>query len=68
MMKITSRNMKKKTRGQSAIEYALVLGVIVVGVIFAGRTVFMGADGKGGQAQKIMEKAVGQTMKTLSNE
>ncbi|MEZ4704645.1 MAG: hypothetical protein R3A11_05590 [Bdellovibrionota bacterium] len=59
---------KKKTRGQSAIEYALVLGVIVVGVIFAGRTVFMGADGKGGKAAQIMNKAVEQTMKTMTNE
>ncbi len=52
----------KKSRGQTALEYALVIGVITVGVIFAGKTVF---GKKGSMAEKLMEKAVGQAQGTL---
>ena len=45
----------KKNKGQTALEYALVVGVISVGVIFAGRAIFGQKDSK---AEKLMEAAV----------
>ena len=49
------RRGKKKSKGQTALEYALVIGVISVGVIFAGRKIFGQKDSV---AEKLMERAV----------
>ncbi len=54
----------KKNRGQTALEYALVIGVIVVGVIFAGQKIFGKKDSA---AEKLMQTAVQQATNTLTN-
>jgi Flp pilus assembly pilin Flp len=54
----------RNNRGQTALEYALVIGVIVVGVIFAGQKVFGKKDSV---AEKLMNQAVDQAQKTMSN-
>jgi uncharacterized protein (UPF0333 family) len=55
---------KNNSRGQSALEYALVIGVIVVGVIFAGRKIFGQKDSV---AEKLMQNAVQEAQKTMTN-
>jgi uncharacterized protein (UPF0333 family) len=55
---------KKRTRGQTALEYALVIGVIVVGVIFAGRKIFGQKDS---MAEKLMNQAVTQATGALTD-
>lgn len=54
----------KRNRGQTALEYALVIGVIVVGVIFAGQKIFGKKDSA---AEKLMDYAVKQAQQTMSN-
>lgn len=54
---------KIKNKGQTTLEYALVIGVIVVGAIMMGRS-FFGEDGK---AQGIFEKAVSSSMETMGD-
>jgi uncharacterized protein (UPF0333 family) len=54
---------KIRTRGQTTLEYALVIGVIVVGAIMMGRSFF----GEGGKANKIFEGAVSNSLNTLEN-
>jgi uncharacterized protein (UPF0333 family) len=54
----------KKNRGQTALEYALVIGVIVVGVIFAGQKIFGKKDSV---AEGLMKDAITQARGTLTN-
>lgn len=56
--------LKRKNRGQTAMEYALVIGVISVGVIFAGRAIF---GSKGSVTEVLMNKAVEQAQNTLED-
>lgn len=51
---------KAKRKGQTTLEYALVIGVIVVGAIVMGQKFF----GKEGQASKIFESAIENSAKT----
>ena len=53
---------RKNNKGQTALEYALVLGVICVGVIFAGKTIFGQKDSV---AEQLMGKAVTAAEGTL---
>ena len=53
----------KVNRGQTTLEYALVIGVIVVGAIMMGQSFF----GKEGRAVKIFETAVDNSVKTLES-
>lgn len=55
-------NRKKKNKGQTALEYALVIGVITMGVILAGRVIFAEKDSL---AQDLMERAVKSAGQTL---
>lgn len=55
---------QQKNKGQTALEYALVIGVISVGVIFAGKAVFGSKDGA---AHQLMGKVVGQAEKTFES-
>ncbi len=52
----------KGNKGQTALEYALVIGVIAVGVIFAGRKIF---GQNGSMAEKLMENAVKSAQDTI---
>ncbi len=54
----------KRNRGQTALEYALVIGVIVVGVIFAGQKIFGKKDS---MAETLMKKAVIEAQNTMEN-
>jgi uncharacterized protein (UPF0333 family) len=57
--------MKKiKNKGQTTLEYALVIGVIVVGAIMMGQSFF----GKDGKAQSIFEGAIKNSQDTLKTE
>lgn len=58
------RMKKSRSRGQTALEYALVIGVIVVGVIFAGQKFFGKKDNLAG---KVMYNAIQQAQGTLDN-
>ena len=53
--------LKRKIKGQTTLEYALVIGVIVVGAIMMGQSFF----GKDGKASGIFEKAIGNSMESL---
>ena len=57
-------NVRKRNRGQTALEYALVIGVIVVGIIFAGQKIFGKKDS---MAEKLMGTAVEQAAKTMTD-
>ena len=65
-MKVLRRhkNKKKQSFGQAALEYALVIGVISVGIIIAGKAVFGQKDGK---AHELMGKVVEQASKTMES-
>jgi uncharacterized protein (UPF0333 family) len=52
---------KLKNRGQTTLEYALVIGVIVVGAIMMGQKFF----GKDGSAQDIFKDAISNSRETL---
>lgn len=52
---------KIKNKGQTTLEYALVIGVIVVGAIVMGQSFF----GKDGTAQSIFKGAVDNSLDTL---
>lgn len=52
----------KKNRGQTALEYALVIGVIAVGIIFVGKRLFSDPD-KGAGA--IMNQAIESAKNTF---
>ncbi len=56
-------NRKKRNRGQTALEYALVIGVISVGVIFAGKRLF-GGDEKSA-ASLLMKEAIDSATGTI---
>lgn len=57
--------MKKiKNKGQTSLEYALVIGVIVVGAIMMGRSFF----GEEGKAQKIFQTAVDSSLETMGDQ
>lgn len=55
---------KNKQKGQTALEYALVIGVISVGVIFAGRAIFGSKDSV---TERLMNSAVEQAQSTLED-
>lgn len=55
------KNKSKKITGQTALEYALVIGVISVGVIVAAKYIF----GKGGGAEELMNKSVQSASQTI---
>lgn len=61
-MKLRVKLQSIKKRGQTALEYALVIGVISVGVIFAGRAIFGQKDSP---AEQLMNKVVTEASKTL---
>lgn len=50
-----------KNKGQTTLEYALVIGVIVVGAIMMGQHFF----GKDGAAKGVFEKAISNSTATL---
>ncbi len=52
---------KMRNKGQTTLEYALVIGVIVVGAIMMGQKFF----GKDGSAQEIFKTAIDNSTKTL---
>ena len=52
---------KIKSKGQTALEYALVVGVISVGVIIAGKAIF----GDKGAAKDLMSNAVKTASSTV---
>ena len=54
----------RRNRGQTALEYALVVGVITMGVIFAGKAIFGGKDSRAGE---LMNKAVDSAIGTMEN-
>ena len=60
MRKLT---LKKCNRGQTALEYALVVGVIAVGLIFVGHKIF-GTDDS--PAADLMRKAVQSAAGTIA--
>ena len=55
---------KIKNKGQTTLEYALVIGVIVVGAIMMGQHFF----GKDGKASKVFESAINNAQDTLKTE
>ena len=54
----------RKNRGQATMEYALVIAVISVGLIFAGRAVFGEKDSP---AHQLMGKVVQKAERTFDN-
>lgn len=54
---------QNKKRGQTALEYALVIGVITLGVVMAGRAVFSDKDSA---AHNLMKKAVTEATETIT--
>lgn len=52
---------KIKNKGQTTLEYALVIGVIVVGAIMMGQYFF----GKDGTAKGVFEAAIKNSMDTV---
>ena len=54
---------KIKNRGQTTLEYALVIGVIVVGAIMMGQHFF----GKDGAAQDVFKSAIDNSKATLDS-
>ena len=59
------KNHKKKTLGQTALEYVLVIAVIAVGVVVIGKAVF---SEKGSPTETLMRKAVEEAQKTFAQE
>lgn len=55
----------RKTKGQSTLEYALVIGVIVTGIIIAAQNFVGGEDSAAG---KLFEKAINTAGETLDSE
>gem|GEM_PF-4641502 len=55
---------RQLNRGQSAMEYALVIGVIVTGIIIAAQNFVSDKDSATG---KIFEKAIGKASETLED-
>ncbi len=61
------RNRKnKKITGQTALEYALVIGVIAVGVITAAKFIFGGDEDSA--ARQLMNKAVTEASGTMGTQ
>ena len=58
----------KRTLGQTALEYALVIGVITVGVIVVAQKVFVGTGEKPSAAENLMNSAVEQAQKTVTGQ
>ncbi|MCB1196847.1 MAG: hypothetical protein KDK51_00620 [Deltaproteobacteria bacterium] len=63
MKKFIQQN--KKTKGQSTLEYALVIGVIVTGIIIAAQNFVGGEDSAAGE---LFNKAIGKASQTLDSE
>ena len=60
-MRFFRKLFKKAQRGQSAIEYALVVAVIAAGIVVAARAFFIeGKDGQPSATSKIFNKAATQ--------
>ncbi|HLG18206.1 MAG TPA: hypothetical protein VI895_00140 [Bdellovibrionota bacterium] len=64
------RNYRKllgtRNRGQTALEYALVVGVIAVGVIYVAQKVFVGNGQEPSAAEKVMQAAVDQAQNAVT--
>jgi Flp pilus assembly pilin Flp len=60
-----ARIIRKRANGQTALEYALVVGVIAVAVIFTAKAIF---GGKESAAEKLMNKAVQSAQSTIATE
>ena len=56
------RNVRNKSLGQTALEYMLVVGVIVTGAIIVGKHFFMNPEAGAG---KVMNTAIEQATKTM---
>lgn len=54
---------RNKRRGQTALEYALVIGVISVGIIITGRALF---GQKGSAAEEVMRDALNQAKESIT--
>lgn len=57
-------NKAKKTKGQSTLEYGLVIGVIVTGIIIAAQNFVGGEDSAAGQ---MFGKAIDKAERTLDD-
>lgn len=55
---------KNHQKGQTALEYALVIGVISVGIIITGRALF---GQKGSVAEGVMTDALNQARESITN-
>lgn len=53
----------KKTAGQTALEYMLVIGVVVAGAIFTAKIFFSG--GPDSKAAQLMSKAIDEAAKPI---
>ncbi len=59
------KSLRKRSRGQTTLEYALVIAVIAVGVIILGKAIFAG---KGGAADRLMGAAVNSAANTFTTD
>jgi Flp pilus assembly pilin Flp len=59
------KSIRKRTRGQTTLEYALVIAVIAVGVIILSKAIFGSKDGA---ADKLMRNAVESAQGTFKTE
>ncbi len=59
------RALRKRTRAQTTLEYALVIAVIAVGVIILAKAIF---GSKGGAADKLMQNAVQSAQGTFAGD
>jgi len=50
----------KRNRGQTALEYALVIGVITAGIVIVGQKLFVGSAEKESIAERVMRDAIEQ--------
>lgn len=55
---------RRNNRGQTALEYALVIGVISVGIIITGRALF---GQKGSAAEEVMKSALTEAGKSITD-
>jgi uncharacterized protein (UPF0333 family) len=59
------RNQKNRSRGQTALEYMLVVGVIVVVVIIAGKKLFLEKESPG---SALMSNAIQKAGEQITGE
>ena len=63
-MKTWKRWLRNKNRGQTALEYALVIGVISVGIIITGRALFGSKDSV---AEGVMRDALNEARESITD-